>query len=103
MPAGRGQPRQCADGAGTEGTHLARVQAAGGRGREQEHVDELDENAGGHPGGLRRVDQPLVDDHEDEVPEHAEQEEQLGDRHQVDVELLPEMPGGGRSARTGLR
>lgn len=72
--------------------HLAGIQPAGGRAREQEHVDELDEDAGRHAGGVRRVDQPLVDDHEDEVAEHAEQEEQLGHSHQVDVELLPEMP-----------
>lgn len=64
-------------------------------GWEQEHVNELDQDAGGLSRGLCRVCQPLVDDHEDQVPKDAEHEQDLRDGHQVDVELLPKVPARG--------
>lgn len=56
------------------------------------HVDEVDEDAGRLAGVPRAVRQPLVDNHEDQVAEEAEEEEQLGDKQQVDAELLSEVP-----------
>ena len=73
--------------------HLARVKAARLASREQKHVDELDQDAGSGSGGLRGISQPLVEDHEYKVPEDAEHEEKFWDGNQVDIELLPEMPG----------
>lgn len=56
------------------------------------HVDEVDEDTGRLAGVPRAVRQPLVDNHEDQVAEEAEEEEQLGDKQQVDAELLSEVP-----------
>lgn len=56
------------------------------------HVDEVDEDAGRLAGVPRAVRQPLVDNHEHQVAEEAEEEEQLGNKQQVDAELLSEVP-----------
>ena len=57
----------------------------------EEHVDELDEDAG----GLLRVPgcegQPFIDDHKNQVAKEAEQEEQLRQKHQVEAVLPPEV------------
>ena len=58
----------------------------------EEHVDEVDEDAGGHLGVTGREGQPLVDDHEDQVAKQAQQEQQLREEYQVQVELFPKMP-----------
>lgn len=68
------------------------------------HVDEVDEDAGRLAGVPRAVRQPLVDDHEDQVAEEAEEEEQLGDKQQVDAVLLSEVPAqevGGKESERG--
>lgn len=52
----------------------------------------MDEDAGCLAGVPRAVRQPLVDDHEDQVAEEAEEEEQLRHKQQVDAELLLEVP-----------
>ena len=57
-----------------------------------EHVGEVDEDAGGVSGGVRREGQPLVDDHEDQVAKQTQQEEQLWDEDQDDVEPVPKVP-----------
>lgn len=73
-------------------THLPRVEPVCLAGWEQEHVNELDQDAGGLSRGLCGVCQPLVDDHEDQVPKDAEHEQDLRDGDQVDVEILPKVP-----------
>lgn len=68
------------------------------------HVDEVDEDAGCLAGVSRAIRQPLVDDHEDQVAEEAEEEEQLGDKQQVDAVLLSEVPAqevGGKESERG--
>lgn len=63
----------------------------------EEHVDEVNEDTGGMLGVPRGEDNPLVEDHEDEVAKETEQEEQLGQEDQVQAVRLPEVPvGGGR-------
>lgn len=52
----------------------------------------MDEDAGCLAGVPRTIRQPLVDNHEDQVAEEAEEEEQLRDKQQVDAELLFEVP-----------
>lgn len=76
--------RLCAD--------LSRVERSDVFALHDEHVDEVDEDAGSLAGLAGAVRQPLVDDHENQVAEEAEQEEQLGQKQQVDVEFLLEMP-----------
>lgn len=56
------------------------------------HVDEVDEDARRLARVPRAVRQPLVDNHEDQVAEEAEEEKQLRDKKQVDAELLFEVP-----------
>lgn len=58
----------------------------------EEHVDELDEDAGSRLRVLDCENQPLIYDHEDEIPEETQQEEQLGQKHQIKIELPPEVP-----------
>lgn len=58
----------------------------------EEHVDEVDEDAGCASGLLHTESQPFVDNHEDQVPKHAHQEEELRDKHQIYTELPSEMP-----------
>lgn len=83
-------------GAG-EVTHLPSVEAVCLTGWEEEHIDELDEDAGGLPGRGGRVHQPLIDDHEEQVAKDAQHEEQLRDRDQEDIKLLPEVPAEERA------
>ena len=75
-------------------THLPWVEPVCLAGWEQEHVNELDQDARGLSRGLCRVCQPLVNDHENQVPKDAEHEQDLRHRDQVDVELLPKVPAG---------
>lgn len=58
----------------------------------EEHVDEVDEDAGSLTRVHRREGQPLVEDHEDQVAEEAQQEEQLRKEDQVQIELFLEVP-----------
>lgn len=59
----------------------------------QEHVDEVDEDAGRV---LRRVHvetAPLEDDHEHQVAKQTQEKDQLGDKLQNNVESLSEVSG----------
>lgn len=75
-------------------THLSRVQRLHGAALHEEHVDEVDEHTGSMFGVPRSEDDPLVDDHEDEVAEETEEEEQLREEDQVQAVLLPKVPVG---------
>ena len=59
----------------------------------EEHVDEVDEDAGSQAGISGSERHPFIEDHEDQVAEKTQQEQQLWEEQQVDVELLPEVPG----------
>lgn len=59
-------------------THLSWVEWLAGVALHEEHVDELDEDAGSRLWVPDCVNQPLVYDHEDQIPEETEQEEQFG-------------------------
>lgn len=61
---------------------------------EEEHVDEGDEEAGCHPGGVSVVCHPLVEDQDDQVAKEAGHEDDLGDEAHVDVKWLVKVPGG---------
>jgi len=66
-----------------------------GVGGEEEHVDEVDEDAGGHPGvGGAELD-PLVEDEEDEIAEERQEENQLGQELQDQPVPLLEVPRQG--------
>lgn len=71
--------------------YLSRVERLSRASLHEEHVNEMDEDAGSSLGVSRREGQPLIDDHEDQVAEETEQEEQLGQEDQVEVELPPEV------------
>lgn len=71
--------------------HLPRVERLSRASLHEEHVNEVDKDAGSSLGVLCREGQPLIDDHEDQVAEEAEQEKQLGQEDQVEVELPPEV------------
>ena len=64
--------------------------------REEEHVYEVDEDAGGGVGPIRPEGQPLEDHHEDQVAKQAEHEKQLGEQHQEDAAQLAKVSGGRR-------
>lgn len=58
----------------------------------QEHIDEVDEDAGSC---LRVSDcekQPLIDDHEHQIAEETQQEEQLRNKYQVQIICPSEVP-----------
>lgn len=57
---------------------------------EQEHVNEVDEDAGGAPGHGDVKGAPFEDDHEDQVPEQAQDKNHLGDELQHDAEGVSE-------------
>jgi len=59
-----------------------------------EHVDEVDEDAGSLAGVSRTERQPLVENHEDQVAKETEQEEQLRKKQQIDIKFLSEVPEG---------
>lgn len=56
-----------------------------------EHVDEVDEDAGSLAGVSCAKCQPLVENHEDQVAKETEQEEQLRKKQQIDVKFLSEV------------
>lgn len=72
--------------------HLARVQRSDVLPLHDEHVDEVDEDAGSLAGVARTERQPLVHNHEDQIAKETEQEEQLRKEQQIDVILLLEVP-----------
>lgn len=67
---------------------------------EQEHVNEVDEDAGGAPGHGDVKGAPFEDDHEDQVPEQAQDKNHLGDELQHDAEGVSEESGGGKHRHT---
>lgn len=66
-----------------------------------EHVNEVDKDAGSLAGVSCTVCQPLVENHEDQVAKETEQEKQLRKEQQIDIKLLSEVPAG-REQRGGL-
>lgn len=52
----------------------------------------MDKDARSLPGVLSSENQPLVDYHEHQVAKQAEQEEELREKYQVQVVLLPKVP-----------
>lgn len=62
-----------------------------------EHVDEVDEDAGSLAGVFCPICDPLVDNHEDQVAKETEHEEQLRNKQQVNIKLLPEVSEGERN------
>lgn len=73
-------------------SHLSWVEGLTGVPLHQEHVDEVDENAGSC---LRVSDcekQPLINDHEDQIAEETQQEKQLRNKYQVQIECPSEVP-----------
>ena len=73
--------------------YLSRVEELVAAALHQEHVDEVDEDAGSCFGLGGGEGQPLVYHHEDQVAEKAPHEEQLRQEDQVQVGLLPEVAG----------
>ena len=71
----------------------------GGAAREEEHVDEVNQDAGGRGSAGGREAQPLVDDQEDQVAEQPQQEDQLGEGLQQQPVPLAEVPGAGAGAK----
>lgn len=84
--------RKSTQRAGGVNTYLSRVERSCILPLHDKHVDEVDEDAGSLAGVTCTKCQPLVENHEDQVSEEAEQEEQLGKKHQIDAESLMEMP-----------
>ena len=74
--------------------YLSRVEGADIGVLHEEHVDEVDEDAGSQAGVGGPEGQPLVEDHEHQVAEETQQEEQLREEHQVHVVALPEVSAG---------
>jgi len=74
--------------------YLSWVEGLHGAPLHEEHVDEVDEDAGREPGLRGRERQPLVDHHEHQVAEQTPHEEQLRQEYQVHVVLLIEVSGG---------
>lgn len=71
---------------------------------EHEHVDERDDEAGGDAAVGIVKDEPLDEDHEDEISKDEDDEDQLRNEDQVDVHLLSEKPGEEtRRGRTSRR
>lgn len=60
---------------------------------EQEHVYEVDEDAGGGVRVHRAEHHPLIDHHEDQVSKQTQQETQLRDQHQKHAADVPEVSG----------
>lgn len=58
---------------------------------EEEHIDEVDEDAG----SILRVGHiectPLEDDHEDQIPKEAKDEDDFRSELQDDVQVMPEV------------
>lgn len=52
----------------------------------------MDEDAWGLSGVLSREKKPLVENHEHQVAKQTQQEQELRDKYQVQVVLLPEVP-----------
>lgn len=96
-PAAQSGPRRPAAPAYLPGEER-RVGAAAG---EEEHVDEVDKDAGRRAGG--GDEQPLVDDQEDEVAKQPQEEDQLGQGLQEQPVPLAEVPVGGKAGVTGPR
>lgn len=81
-------------------THLSRVKRLHGVSLHEEHVDEVDEHTGSMLGVPGSEDDPLVENHEDEVAKETQQKEQLREEDQVEAVLLPKVPVGvGRPRR----
>lgn len=85
-----------------EHTHLSRVERSDVLPLHDEHVNEVDEDAGGLAGVSCAVRQPLVENHEDQVAKETEQEEQLRKKQQIDIKFLSEVPTG-REQSMGLK
>lgn len=83
-------------------THLPRVERSDVLPLHDEHVNEVDEDAGGLAGVSCTVRQPLVENHEDQVAKETEQEEQLRKEQQIDIKFLSEVPTG-REQSMGLK
>ena len=74
--------------------YLSRVEGADVGVLHEEHVDEVDEDAGSQAGVRGPEGQPLVEDHEHQVAKETQQEEQLREEHQEHVVALPEVSAG---------
>lgn len=80
----------------SRGSYLPPVERqVAGVGGEEEHVDEVDEDAGGHHGVGGAERHPLVEDEEDEVAEERQEENHLGQQLQHQPVPLLEVPGQG--------
>lgn len=78
--------------------HLPRVEwPVGGASGEQEHVDEVDEDAWCALGHVGVILTPFENDHENQVPKQAQDENHLGDELQNDIVSFSEVSGGGKS------
>lgn len=55
---------------------------------EEEHIDEVDKDAGSILRVVRVVCTPLEDDHEDQIPEEAKDEDHLWDELQDNVQVI---------------
>lgn len=60
---------------------------------EQEHVYEVDEDAGGDVRVHRAEHHPLIDHHEDQVSKQTQHEAQLRDQHQKHAADISEVSG----------
>lgn len=67
----------------------------------EEHVYEVNEDARGVSGVVGRKRQPLVQYHEHQVAEETKQEQQLREKDQVEVVLLPKVPVFVDNSETG--
>ena len=74
--------------------YLSRVERTDVGVLHEEHVDEVDEDAGSRARVRGPEGQPLVEDHEHQVAKETQQEEQLREEHQVHVVALPEVSAG---------
>lgn len=76
----------------TSSSHLSWVERLYCVTLHEEHVYEVDEDARGLSGVVGREDQPLVEYHEHQVAKEAQQEQELREKYQVQVVLLPKVP-----------
>lgn len=74
--------------------HLSWVKGLHVAALHEEHVYEVYEHTGSMLGVSRSEDDPLVDNHEDEVAKETQEEEQLREEDQVQAVLLPKVPVG---------
>lgn len=76
----------------TLASHLSWVEGMHCITQHEEHVYKVDEDTWSVSGVLSREDQPFVQYHECEVAKKTQQEQELREKYQVQVVLLPKVP-----------